>query len=87
MKAKHLLAATAIAFGALSIGVGPASAALLDPAPLAPIFKQDPSDPPPPGIPAEKCWKYGRSGGGGPRGGGGQPMYPPQCPQPDAPPS
>jgi hypothetical protein len=35
---------------------------------------------PPPGIPAEKCWRYGRSGGGSPRGGGGMPGYLPQCP-------
>jgi hypothetical protein len=87
MKTKHLLAATAIAVAALSTGVAPVNAAPLDAPPSAPIFKQDPSDPPPPGIPAEKCWKYGRSGGGGPRGGGGQPLYPPQCPQPEAPPS
>jgi hypothetical protein len=34
---------------------------------------------PAPGIPAEKCWRYGRSGGGSPRGGGGMPGYLPPC--------
>jgi len=85
MKAKHLLAATAIAVSAFPFGMGPANAAPLDPPPSAPIFKQDPSEPPSPGLPAEKCWKYGRTGGGGPRGGGGQPIFPPQCP-PEGPP-
>jgi hypothetical protein len=87
MNIKSLAAAAAIAAGvgmsALTSGVGLANAAPLDPPPPAQTFRLDPGGPPP-GIPAEKCWKYGRVGGGGPRGGGGMPGYPPQCP-PSAP--
>jgi hypothetical protein len=32
-----------------------------------------------PGIPAMKCWPYGRVGGGNAVSGGGQPSYPPPC--------
>jgi hypothetical protein len=90
MNLKRLFAAAAIAAGvgmsALTSGVGPVNVAPLDPLPLAAAFHQDPGGPPP-GIPAEKCWRYGRSGGGTPRGGGGMPGYLPQCPVGPAPPS
>ena len=83
MSLKRVAAAAAIAAGvgisALTSGVGLVNAAPLDPPPPAPTFQPDPGGPPP-GIPAEKCWRYGRVGPGGPRGGGGQPAYPPQCP-------
>jgi hypothetical protein len=83
MNVNRLAAAAAIAAGvgmsALTSGVGLANAAPVDPPLPAPTFQQDPGGPPP-GIPAEKCWRYGRSGGGSPRGGGGMPGYLPQCP-------
>jgi hypothetical protein len=83
MKINRLAAAAAIAAGvgmsALGSGVGLVNAAALDPRLGASTFHQDPVGPPP-GIPAEKCWRYGRSGGGSPRGGGGMPGYLPQCP-------
>ena len=83
MNPKHLTAAAVIAAGvgmsALTSGVELVNAAVLDPSPPASTFRQDPVGPPP-GIPAEKCWRYGRSGGGTPRGGGGMPGYLPQCP-------
>jgi hypothetical protein len=89
MSLKRVAAAAAIAAGvgisALTSGVGLVNAAPLDPPPPAPTIQPDPGGPPP-GIPAEKCWRYGRVGPGGPRGGGGQPMYPQQCP-PSGPPS
>jgi hypothetical protein len=84
MTAKHFAAAAAIAAGvgmsALTSGVGLLNAAPLNPLQPAPAFQPDPPGVPPPGIPAEKCWRYGRSGGGSPRGGGGMPGYLPQCP-------
>jgi hypothetical protein len=90
MNIKSLAAAAAIAAGvgisALTSGVGLVNAAPLDPPPPAPTIQPDPGGPPP-GIPAEKCWRYGRVGPGGPRGGGGQPMYPQQCPPSGPPPS
>ena len=83
MNLKRLAAAAAIAAGvgmsALTSGVWLVNAAPLNPPPAAPAFHTDPAGPPP-GIPAEKCWRYGRSGGGSPRGGGGMPGYLPQCP-------
>ena len=89
MSLKRVAAAAAIVAGlgmsALTSGVGLVNAAPLDPPPPAPTLQPDPGAPPP-GIPAEKCWRYGRVGPGGPRGGGGQPMYPQQCP-PSGPPS
>jgi hypothetical protein len=89
MSLKRVAAAAAIVAGvgmsALTSGVGLVKAAPLDPPPPAPTLQPDPGAPPP-GIPAEKCWRYGRVGPGGPRGGGGQPMYPQQCP-PSGPPS
>jgi hypothetical protein len=87
MKLKRLFAAAAIAAGvsALTSGPGLVNAAPSDPLPSAPSFHQDPGAPPYPGIPAEKCWRYGRSGGGSPRGGGGMPGYLPQCPLGPAP--
>jgi hypothetical protein len=89
MSLKRVAAAAAIVAGvgmsALTSGVGLVNAAPLDPPPPAPTLQPGPGAPPP-GIPAEKCWRYGRVGPGGPRGGGGQPMYPQQCP-PSGPPS
>jgi hypothetical protein len=93
MNLKRLSAAAAIAAGvgmaAQTSGITLVNAAPSDPLPSAPAFHQDPGAPPP-GIPAEKCWRFGRSGGGTPRGGGGMPGYLPQCPAgpaPSAPPS
>jgi hypothetical protein len=89
MNLKNLAAAAAIAAGigmaAQTSGMGLVNAAPLDPLPSAPAFQTDPVGPPP-GIPAEKCWRYGRSGGGSPRGGGGMPGYLPQCPAGKPPP-
>jgi hypothetical protein len=83
MNVNRLAAAAAIAAGvgmsALTSGLWLVNAAPLNPPLPAPTFHQDPAGPPP-GIPAEKCWRYGRSGGGSPRGGGGMPGYLPQCP-------
>ena len=74
MNPKHLTAGAVIAAGvvlsALTNGLGLVNATALNPPPSAPAFQPDPGGPPP-GIPAEKCWKYGRVGGGSPRGGGG----------------
>jgi hypothetical protein len=90
MNINRLAAAAAIAVGvgmsALTSGIGHVNATPLDPPPPASTFKQDPGVPPP-GIPAEKCWRYGRSGGGSPRGGGGMPGYLPQCPVGKPPPT
>jgi hypothetical protein len=74
-------AAAAIVVGAsaLTCGVGQSSAAPLDSPPSAPVFHLDPGGPPP-GIPAEKCWRYGRVGPGSALNGGGVPGYLPQCP-------
>jgi len=90
MNLKNLAAAAAIAAGvgmsALTSGVGVVHAAPLAPRPPVPAFEPEPTNPfePEPNpavpIPAEKCWRYGRSGGGTPRGGGGMPGYLPQCP-------
>lgn len=83
MKVKHVAAATAIAAGvgagALTGGTGLVSAAPLDPPPC-PNCQPDPAVPR--GIPAQKCWAYGRVGPGSPIGGGGQPLYPPPCKAP-----
>jgi hypothetical protein len=90
MKINRLTAAAAIAAGvgmsALTSGVGVLNAAPLAPHPATRSetqWREDPFEPAPnPAvpIPAEKCWRYGRSGGGSPRGGGGMPSYLPQCP-------
>ena len=67
MNPKHLTSAAVIAAGvvlsAMTSGLGVVNATALNPPPSAPAFHQDPGGPPP-GIPAEKCWRYGRSGGG-----------------------
>jgi hypothetical protein len=80
MNLKRVAAAAAIAAGVgmstLTSGVGFVSAAPADPSPGVPAVQPDPGAP---GIPAEKCWRYGRSGGGSPRGGGGMPGYLPPC--------
>ncbi len=82
MNLKRIAAAAAIAVGvgvsALPSGSGLVSAAPLGPPPNCPNCQQDPAGQW--GIPAEKCWAYGRSGGGNPRGGGGVPGYLPPCP-------
>jgi hypothetical protein len=84
MNVKLVAAAAVIAAGvgipAMTSGTGPLNAAPLGSLRAAPVFQPDPPGVPPPGIPAEKCWRYGRSGGGSPRGGGGMPGYLPQCP-------
>jgi hypothetical protein len=81
MNVKRLAAAAAIAAGigmsALASGVGLVAAAPLGPPPNCPECQQDPSGQW--GIPALKCWPYGRVGGGDPVLGGGQPGYLPQC--------
>lgn len=68
--------AAAVGMSALTSGVGLSNAA--PSAPAVPVVQPDPGGPPP-GIPAEKCWRYGRSGGGNPRGGGGVPGFLPPC--------
>jgi hypothetical protein len=81
MHVKRLAAEAAIAVGVgmsvLASGVGLVNAAPLGPPPNCPGCQQDPSGQW--GIPAEKCWAYGRVGGGSPRGGGGVPGYLPPC--------
>jgi hypothetical protein len=83
MNLKRLAAAAAIAVGvgipAVTSATDLVNAAPSDPSPAIPVVQPDPVGPPP-GIPAEKCWRYGRSGGGSPRGGGGVPGYLPPCP-------
>ena len=83
MNVKRFAAAAGIAAGigmsALTSGIGIVNAAPPAPTPAVPAFQPDPGGPPP-GIPAEKCWRYGRSGGGNPRGGGGVPGFLPPCP-------
>ena len=90
MNVMRMAAAASIAVGfgifALTGGIGLVNAAPLDQPPPAPTFQPDPGVPTP-GIPAEKCWRYGRSGGGSPRGGGGVPGYLPQCPPSIPPPN
>jgi hypothetical protein len=87
LKRLSAVAATAAAVGMSALTSGaPVNAGLVDPLSPASAFHQDPGGPPP-GIPAEKCWRYGRSGGGSPRGGGGMPGYLPQCPVGTAPPA
>jgi hypothetical protein len=82
MNLKRVAAAAAIAAGVgmsgLTSGVGLVNAAPLDPLPPAPGFQPDPGGPAP-GIPAEKCWRYGRVGPGSAINGGGQPGYLPPC--------
>jgi hypothetical protein len=81
MNLTRLAAVAAIAAGvgisALTIGVGPAWAAPLGPPPNCPTCQQDSDGAW--GIPAAKCWAYGRVGPGSPLGGGGVPGYLPQC--------
>jgi hypothetical protein len=79
MNLKRLAAAAAIAAGTLGTtsGVGPASAAPPVPPPNCPTCQQDADGAW--GIPAMKCWAYGRVGPGSPLGGGGVPGYLPQC--------
>ena len=66
----RLIAAAAIAAGVgistLTSGGGLVTGAPLGPPSPAPAFQPDPGGPEEPGIPAEKCWRYGRSGGGNP---------------------
>lgn len=83
MNLKRWTATVALAAGvglsALVGGLGVVNAAPRSATPTVPAVQPDPSGPPP-GIPAEKCWRYGRSGGGNPRGGGGVPGFLPPCP-------
>jgi hypothetical protein len=78
-RAAAAVIAAGVAMSALTSGVALVNAAPLDPLPPAPGFQPDPGVPAP-GIPAEKCWRYGRVGPGSPLGGGGVPGYLPQCP-------
>jgi hypothetical protein len=88
MDVRRLAAAARIAVGVgiatLTGGTAQVNAAPLDPPPPSPTSQPDPG--PPPGIPAEKCWRYGRQGPGGPKGGGGVPVYPQPCPTAAPPP-
>jgi hypothetical protein len=83
MNLKFGAAAAAIAAGvsmsALTSGVGLVNAAPSESPPSAPVFHLDPGGSPP-GLPAEKCWRYGRVGPGSALNGGGIPGYLPQCP-------
>ena len=82
MNLNRLAGAAVIAAGVVlsaTSGVGLAAATPPVPVPAAPAMQPDPGGPAP-GIPAEKCWRYGRSGGGNPRGGGGVPGFLPPCP-------
>ncbi len=82
MNLKRTAAATVIAFGiglpAPTTATGLLNAAPPGPPPNCPACEQDANGQW--GIPAEKCWAYGRVGGGSPRGGGGVPGYLPPCP-------
>jgi hypothetical protein len=90
MDVKRLAAAARIAVGVviatLSGGTAAANAAPLDPPPPCPTCDANPnqnpspSPSPPQGTPAKKCWNLPRQGPGGPKGGGGVPVYPPPCP-------
>ena len=76
-----LAAAVAIAAGVgisgLTSGVAPATAAPFGSAPELPDLSTGFGWRG--GIPAAKCWAYGRVGPGSPLGGGGVPGYLPQC--------
>ena len=89
MDPKRLAAAARIAVGVglatLTGGTGQVNAAPLDPPPPSPTSQPDQG--PPQHMPAKKCWEGGRQGPGGPKGGGGVPVYPPQCPPAAPPPS
>jgi hypothetical protein len=91
MDAKRLAAAARIAVGVgiatLTGGTAQVNAAPSDPPPPCPTCQPSPDPSPPQGIPAKKCWAYGRQGPGGPKGGGGVPVYPQQCPPAAPPPS
>ena len=81
MNLKRLTFVAAIAafvwIPALTSGTALVSAAPPDPPPDCPTCQQGPNGLW--GIPAKKCWEYGRVGGGGPMNGGGVPGYLPQC--------
>jgi hypothetical protein len=80
MAVKRAAVAATIAFAALTFGVAPVSAAPLDPAPPCADCQPDPGGPQAVPTPARQpCWPYGRVGPGGPRGGGGVPIFPPPC--------
>jgi hypothetical protein len=78
LKCRAVVAAVAVG-SALTSVAAPVNAAPPVSPPSAPIFHLDPGGPPP-GIPAEKCWRYGRVGPGSALNGGGTPGYLPQCP-------
>jgi hypothetical protein len=79
LKFRAAAAVIPVSMSVLTSGVGLVNAAPLESPPSAPIFHVDPGGPPP-GIPAEKCWRYGRVGPGSALNGGGIPGYLPQCP-------
>ena len=80
MRLTQLAAAAAIAAGvgmsSVMSAVGVVNTASAGP---GPVVQPDPGGPPP-GIPAEKCWRFGRQGAGNPMTGGGRPVYLPPCP-------
>lgn len=85
MNVKRLAVAAAIGASALMLAA-PVGAVPLDPAPPCVDCQPEPGGPEvaptPAQVPAPStraCWPYGRVGPGGPRGGGGQPAYPPPC--------
>jgi hypothetical protein len=78
MNIKHVAAAAAaigLGISTLTVGTPPVKAAPLVSAPECPACEPGQA----PGIPALKCWPYGRVGGGNAVSGGGQPSYPPPC--------
>ncbi len=79
MNSKRIAAAAAIAVSVstLTTWIGSANAAPTGPPPNCPSCQQDADGQW--GIPAAKCWAYGRVGPGSPLGGGGVPGYLPQC--------
>ena len=87
MSPKRISVAAAIATCLLGLtsGVLPANAAPPVPPPNCPTCQQDSDGAW--GIPAAKCWAYGRVGPGSPLGGGGVPGYLPQCKTSAPPPS
>lgn len=75
MRVKHTAAAVAVGLGVSISGAGLVHAA----PPVAPPPCPNCDVGQAPGIPALKCWPYGRAGGGNAVSGGGRPSYPPPC--------
>jgi hypothetical protein len=78
MYVKRLAAAAAIGIAGLMPATASAGAFPLDPPAPCADCQQNPAAPAPAPKP-KPCWTGGRVGPGSPRGGGGQPAYPPQC--------